>query len=117
MPLARDCAAAYQNALHYSISGDTKHADTAIGILNLWSSTNYTNCEGNAMTAVSASRRGTQRPSWELLYNHCVKLKGLVAPYTQQSAEQLRPEGCGGDYGTNSGGFDQLGFGTLTFSR
>jgi hypothetical protein len=77
--------------------------------------TNYTNCEANAMTAVSASSRGTERPSWELLYNHYVKLKGLSAPNSQRFAERLRPEGGGGDYGTNSGGFDQLGFGTLTF--
>jgi hypothetical protein len=29
-------------------------------------------------------------------------------------AEKVRPEGGGGDYGPNSGGFDQLGYGTLT---
>jgi hypothetical protein len=29
-------------------------------------------------------------------------------------AEKERPEGGGGDYGPNSGGFDQLGYGTLT---
>ena len=79
--------------------------------------TNYTNCEGQAMTAISSDGRGTLRPSWELLYNHYVKLKGLNAPYSQQFAEMLRPEGGGGDYGTNSGGFDQLGFGTLTFTQ
>jgi hypothetical protein len=79
--------------------------------------TNYTNCEGQAMTVISPNGRGTIRPSWELLYNHYVKLKGLNAPYSQQFAEMLRPEGGGGDYGTTSGGFDQLGFGTLTFTE
>ena len=44
-------------------------------------------------------------------------MKGLYAPYSQRFAEQLRTEGGGGDYGTNSGGFDQLGFGTLAFSE
>jgi hypothetical protein len=29
----------------------------------------------------------------------------------------VRPEGGGGDYGTNSGSFDQLGFGTLAFTQ
>jgi hypothetical protein len=43
-------------------------------------------------------------------------VKGLHAPFTQQFAEQVRPEGGGGQYGTNSGGFDQLGFGTLAFT-
>jgi len=50
----------------------------------------------------------------ELVYNHYVKLKGLPAPYTTRMAEKGRPEGGGGDYGPNSGGFDQLGYGTLT---
>ena len=79
--------------------------------------TDYTNCEKNAMTAVSSDGRGTQRPNWELFYNHFVKLKGLDAPYSQRFAEALRPEGGGGQYGTNSGGFDQLGFGTLAFTE
>ena len=78
--------------------------------------TTYKNCEGQEMTAISATGRGTERPSWELLYNHYVKVKGLHAPFTQQFAEQVRPEGGGGQYGTNSGGFDQLGFGTLAFT-
>jgi hypothetical protein len=44
-------------------------------------------------------------------------VKGLYAPNSQRFAETLRPEGGGGDYGTNSGGFDQLGFGTLAFTE
>jgi hypothetical protein len=79
--------------------------------------TNYTNCEDQAMTEVAPSGRGTLRPSWELLYNHYVKRKGLYAPFSQRFAEKVRPEGGAGHYGTNSGGFDQLGFGTLTFTE
>jgi hypothetical protein len=65
-------------------------------------------------TVVSAAGRGNLRPIWELVYNHYVKLEGLPAPYTARMAEKARPEGGGGDYGPNSGGYDQLGFGTLT---
>ena len=65
-------------------------------------------------TVVSDNARGNSRPVWELVYNHYVKLKGLSAPYTTRMAEKERPEGGGGDYGPNSGGFDQLGYGTLT---
>jgi hypothetical protein len=79
--------------------------------------TNYTNCENSAMTAISSSGRGAQRPNWELFHNHYAKVKGLYAPYSQRFAELLRPEGGGGHYGTNSGGFDQLGFGTLAFTE
>jgi len=63
---------------------------------------------------ISSGSRGNLRPVWELVYNHYVKLKGLNAPYTTRMAEKVRPEGGGGDYGPNSGGFDQLGYGTLT---
>jgi hypothetical protein len=63
---------------------------------------------------ISDKARGNVRPIWELVYNHYVKLKGLSAPYTTREAEGVRPEGGGGDYGPNSGGFDQLGYGTLT---
>jgi hypothetical protein len=78
--------------------------------------TNYTNCENNAMTAISSDSRGGVRPSWELIFNHYARLKKLYAPWSKQFADSIRPEGGGGDYGTTSGGFDQLGFGTLTFT-
>ena len=63
---------------------------------------------------ISSASRGGSRPVWELVYNHYCQLKGLPAPYTASLAAKGRPEGGGGDYGPNSGGFDQLGYGTLT---
>jgi len=57
-------------------------------------------------TVISATGRGELRPVWELVYNHYVKLKGLPAPYTTRMAVKVRPEGGGGDYGPNSGGYD-----------
>jgi hypothetical protein len=65
---------------------------------------------------ISSFGRGGQRPIWEILYNHYVKLKGLPAPYVTRAAESVRPEGGDGDYGPNSGGYDILGYGTLTFT-
>ena len=65
---------------------------------------------------ISAGGRGGQRPIWEILYNHYVKLKRLPAPYVTRAAESVRPEGGAGDYGPNSGGYDMLGYGTLTFT-
>jgi len=67
-------------------------------------------------SAISAIGRGAPRPIWEILYNHYVKLKGLPAPYVTRAAESVRPEGGDGDYGPNSGGYDELGYGTLTFT-
>lgn len=74
------------------------------------------NCAPNTHTQISADGRGSVRPMWEMVYNHYVKRKGLAAQYTQLGAQSVRPEGGGGDYGPNSGGFDQLGFGTLLYS-
>ena len=75
-----------------------------------------TDCREEIYTEVSASAKGSNRPMWEMPYNHYVKRKGLTANFTQLASGSLRPEGGGGDYGSSSGGFDQLGFGTLLFS-
>lgn len=66
--------------------------------------------------------RGSLRPGWEILYNHYAKVKNLGGgyKYAQMAANKMRPEG-GVDgnsrYGTNSGAFDQLGWGTLMLYR
>jgi fibronectin type 3 domain-containing protein len=59
---------------------------------------------------VSGAARGHNRPCWEMVYNHYVNRLGLAAPYSKAEAAELRPEG-------NGGNGDQLGFGTLTFTR
>lgn len=81
---------------------------------------NYvTDCNGDVgqITAISSSSRGTVRPMWAIVYNHFVKIKGLQATYTAMGVQTTQPEGGGGDYGGDSGGFDQLGFGTLLYAR
>lgn len=67
--------------------------------------------------------RGSVRPGWEIYYNHYKRIKGLSNgfSYVKQFADKLRPE-CGvgegqNRYGTNSGAFDQLGWGTLMLYR
>ncbi|WP_425246612.1 alginate lyase family protein [Streptomyces sp. NEAU-NA10] len=57
------------------------------------------------------------RPIWAMIANHYTKRRGLSAPYLTHAAAKAAPEGGGGDYGPNSGGYDQLGFGTLAFTR
>lgn len=68
-------------------------------------------------TQASEDQRGTIRPGWEIIYNHYAKVKGLSSGYiySKQFADKLRPEGGASDnrYGSNSGAFDQLGWGTL----
>lgn len=71
---------------------------------------------------ISKKSRGTKRPEWELWYGYA-KMKGISAIYCGKWVEQMRQynsfhsDGGGGDYGPNSGGFDQLGYGTLMFAR
>ncbi|MGW7209530.1 alginate lyase family protein [Streptomyces sp. NPDC054837] len=60
---------------------------------------------------------GMTRPIWAMIANHYTKRRGLPASYLTRIAARSGPEGGGGDYGPNSGGYDQLGFGTLAFTR
>jgi len=76
-----------------------------------------TSCARREQTVVAAASRGHVRPVWEMIYNHYVVRKGMAAPNVASMAAKLRAEGGGGDYGTGSGGFDQLGFGTLLYTR
>ena len=69
---------------------------------------------------ISDSGRGNIRPMWELLYAHYDGLKGLNASWSKAYRDLVvsdggGAEGGGGNYGPDSGGYDQLGFGTLLF--
>lgn len=57
------------------------------------------------------------RPIWAMIANHYTGRRGLSASYLTRIAAKSAPEGGGGDYGPDSGGYDQLGFGTLAFTR
>lgn len=80
---------------------------------------NFTNSHGTA-TVISEAGRGGLRPIWELIYAHYDSIKGLNASWSGQMRDLVNKdaggaEGGGGDYGPNSGGYDQLGFGTLLY--
>ena len=83
--------------------------------------TTYTNSDVT-QTVISNSSRGTIRPAWELLFAHYSSLKQMNASWTGKMrdyvvAQSGGAEGGGGNYGSNSGGFDQLGYGTLMYRR
>jgi len=82
--------------------------------------TYYENCSWQCPELSSQEEndksRGEIRPCWALIYNH-YKTKGLDAYYTKQFMDGMGVEGGGGHYGSTSGGFDQLGFGTLMYTR
>ncbi|QNP69460.1 alginate lyase family protein [Streptomyces roseirectus] len=75
------------------------------------------NCAQQSQTAVSATARGQARPVWAQLHFHYKGRLNLDDKYIAQIYATVAPEGGGGDYGTTSGGFDQLGFGTLMYAK
>ncbi len=75
------------------------------------------NCAYNEHTVISSASRGQLRPVWDIVHYHYTRRRYLSVPYISAMAASVRPEGGGGDYGPNSGGFDQLGFGTLMYAK
>lgn len=66
-------------------------------------------------TAISGANRDEYRPIWEMIYNHYVNRKGLNAPNIAARAAKTRPES--GPDTRYASTFDQLGFGTLLYTR
>lgn len=80
------------------------------GAINGWSGS-------ETVTEAAPVDPAMTRPIWAMIANHYTKRRGLSASYLTRIAAKSAPEGGGGDYGPNSGGYDQLGFGTLAFTR
>ncbi|MGW0834661.1 alginate lyase family protein [Streptomyces prunicolor] len=75
-------------------------------------------CAQSSQTVVSSASRGQIRPVWAMLHFHYNRRIGLDDKYISAMYYNLvAPEGGGGDYGTDSGGYDQLGFGTLMYAK
>ncbi|MFE7929023.1 alginate lyase family protein [Streptomyces sp. NPDC057456] len=75
------------------------------------------NCAQNSQTVISTSSRGQVRPVWAMLHYHYNRRLSLDDKYISQMCFSVAPEGGGGDYGSTSGGYDQLGFGTLMYAK
>ena len=75
-------------------------------------------CAQSSQTVVSSASRGQIRPVWAMLHFHYNRRIGLDDKYISSMYYDLvGTEGGGGDYGTDSGGYDQLGFGTLMYAK
>ncbi|MGW3723650.1 alginate lyase family protein [Streptomyces sp. NPDC000851] len=101
-----------QYVAKWSLGGDVPYtANTRKkGAINGWSGSETASEAAGVDPAM-------MRPVWAMIANHYTKRRGLDASYVTQIAAKAAPEGGGGDYGPNSGGYDQLGFGTLAFTR
>ncbi|MEV0911762.1 alginate lyase family protein [Streptomyces hokutonensis] len=75
-------------------------------------------CAQSSQTVISSSSRGQIRPVWAMLHFHYNRRISLDDKYISAMYYNLvAPEGGGGDYGSDSGGYDQLGFGTLMYAK
>jgi hypothetical protein len=76
------------------------------------------NCSYNEHTAISSTSRGQVRPVWAMLHFHYNRRLQLDDKYIRDMYWGVcHPEGGGGDYGSTSGGYDQLGLGTLMYAK
>jgi hypothetical protein len=78
--------------------------------------TTYTYGDAGTMTQISLDGRGEFRPCWDLWVGYCHS-HGISCKYSSEFAEQKRPDQGVGYYGTNSGGYDQIGYTTLMHYR
>ncbi|GAA2497006.1 alginate lyase family protein [Streptomyces longisporus] len=76
------------------------------------------NCAQSSQTVIGSGSRGQLRPVWAMLHFHYNRRLYLDDKYISAIYYDLvAPEGGGGDYGSTSGGYDQLGFGTLMYAK
>ncbi|NGO10418.1 Tat pathway signal sequence domain protein [Streptomyces sp. HC44] len=101
-----------QYVARWNLGGDVPFTPNtrAKGAINGWSGS-------ETVTEAAPVDPAMTRPIWAMIANHYTKRRGLSTSYITRIAAKSAPEGGGGDYGPNSGGYDQLGFGTLAFTR
>lgn len=84
--------------------------------------TTYNNSVHGIQANISSVGRGQARPIGELIYAHYASVKGLDAQWIGEYRDYIVEESGGseggvGFYGNLSGGWDQLGYGTLLYRR
>ena len=87
-----------------------------------WYPYEYADCAGRRgaswqMFGPNEGGKGERRPNWDRIRGYYEGLRGVKLQYADKAAELLCPDGGGGNYNVNSGGFDHLGFSSLTNYR
>ena len=87
-----------------------------------WYPYEYADCAGPRgaswqMFGPNEGGKGERRPNWDRVRGYYEGLRGVKMQYADKAAEQLCPDGGGGNYNVNSGGYDHLGFSSLTHYR
>ena len=84
-----------------------------------WKNYNYADCRGRMgaswlMPGPNTGGAGEYRPYWDRLLGYYEGLRGVKMQYAEAASARVCPDGGGGNYSQNSGGYDHLGFSTLT---
>ncbi|MCR5130634.1 MAG: alginate lyase family protein [Prevotella sp.] len=87
-----------------------------------WIVYEYADCAGPRgaswqMPCADSRGVGERRPNWDRIRGYYEGLRGVKMQYADRAADLLCPDGGGGNYNANSGGFDHLGFSSLTNYR
>ena len=87
-----------------------------------WHLYEYADCRGVRgsswqMAGPSTAGLGERRPMWDRVRGYYEGLRGVPMQYSDAAAAVLCPDGGGGNYNANSGGYDHLGFTTLVSWR
>ena len=87
-----------------------------------WKNYNYADCRGTMgsgwlMTGPNEGGKGEYRPYWDRAIGYYEGLRGVKLQYAEKASAAVCPDGGGGNYSQNSGGFDHVGFSTLTSWR
>jgi len=87
-----------------------------------WIIYEYADCAGKRgaswqMPCADSRGVGERRPNWDRIRGYYEGLRGVKMQYADMAAAALCPDGGGGNYNVNSGGFDHLGFSSLTHYR
>jgi hypothetical protein len=69
------------------------------------------------MSGNNEGGRNAFRPYWDRIIGHYEGVKGIPMAYSHLMKNKSTIDNGGGAYGQNSGGFDHLGFSTLTCTR
>lgn len=96
--------AAYNTGINDLPWTDYWYHDVRTAIHNSWK-----------QTGPNADSRGQFRPFWARILGHYEGIKGIPLTYTHGMADKVVADGGGG--GSTSGGYDHLGFSTLTSTR
>lgn len=95
------------------------------GVTNLpWTNYNYADCRTawhNVWHQTGYGSHGESRPYWDRVVGHYEGVKGVKMRYSEAAAKAVRGANGydmgGHSYGETSGGYDHLGFSTLTCYR